>query len=290
MAIEKIQFNGHAIEISIQEIEVINSRRREKERFEQIVESIRRLGLLKPILVNDHYLEEKGKYELLCGEGRVLACKRLGHEKIMAEVINCHRNTGHIVSLVENMARKRYTTIELARLIYNLHLKGATIEELSRITNRSKSFIVQYVKLMKNGEERLIMAVEESRLPISIAARIAGAPDGEVQDLLLEAIEQKVMSGTDVNKVRKLIETRMTGKKKYRNKKRGTLSPGTNLSLNQLKKDFRLMIRKQEEYLIKSKQLEGTVSLLNGFIETLLKDEHFMEFVRGEGIKIPSLI
>jgi ParB family chromosome partitioning protein len=289
MTIEKILFNSHATEILIQDIEVINSRKRKKEKFEQIVESIRRLGLLKPILVNSNYLEDKGKYELLCGEGRVLACKRLGYNKIMAEVISCHRKTGHIVSLVENMARKKYTTIELARLIYNLHLKGANIEELSKITNRSKSFITQYLNLMKNGEERLIMAVEENKLPISIAAKIAGAPDGEVQDLLIEAIEQKVMNGNGVNKVRKLIEIRMADKKKYSDKNRGISAPKTLLSLNQLKKDFRNTIREQEEYLIKSKRLEGTVSLLRGFIETLLKDDRFMEFVMGEGIKTPNL-
>jgi ParB family chromosome partitioning protein len=291
MTIEKILLNGHATEILIQDIEVISSRKREKERFEQIVESIRRLGLLKPILVNSQYLEDKGKYELLCGEGRILASKRLGYEKIMAEVISCSRKTGLIVSLVENMARKGYTTIELARLIYNLHLKKASIEELGKITNRSKSFIIQYLKLMKTGEERLIMAVEDNRLPISIAARIARAPDGEVQDLLMEAVEQKVMSGNDVNKVRKLIEIRMAGKKKYSgDKDRGISAPGTHLSLNQLKKDFRNTIKKQEGYLIKCKRLESTVSLLQGFIETLLKDDRFMELVVGEGIKIPSFI
>jgi len=291
MAIENILFNGRVTEILIQDIEVVNSRKREKERFEQIVESIKRLGLLKPILVNSHYLEDKGKYELLCGEGRVLACKRLGYDKIMAEAISCSRKTGLIVSLVENMARKGYTTIELARLIYNLHLKGATIEELSKITNRSKSFIIQYMMLMKNGEERLIMAVEENRLPISIAARIAGAHDGEVQDLLMEAVEQKVMSGNDVNKVRKLIESRMAGKKKYSGDKNREISaPETHLSVNQLKKDFRNTIRKQEEYLKKCKRLESSVSLLHGFIETLLKDDRFTELVMGEGIKTPNFM
>jgi hypothetical protein len=106
MAIEKIRFTGNIMKIPIRDIEVINPRQRDKERFEEIVESIERLGLLKPILVNSCFLAEKGKYELLCGEGRLLSCQKLGHETILAEIINCSRKTGYVVSLVENMARK----------------------------------------------------------------------------------------------------------------------------------------------------------------------------------------
>ena len=289
MAIEKIFFTGNVTEISIQDIEVINPRERDKEKFEEVIDSIKRVGLLKPILVNSCYLEETGKYELLCGEGRILACKRLGHEKILAEVISCSRKTGYVVSLVENMARKRYTTIELARLIHDLHQKGATLQELSKITNRSVSFITYYLRLMKNGEERLIKAVEENRLPISVAARIAGSPNEKVQDILMEAVEQKLMSGNDVHKVRNLIEARMGGKKRLKggDKKKEDSEPGTALSLNELKKDFRTTIRKQEEYIQKCKRLENTVSLLQGFIETILKDEPFKQLIIAEGITIP---
>jgi len=288
MAIEKILFTGNVMEIPIQDIDVINPRQRDKDRFEEIVESIGRVGLLKPILVNSRYLEEKGKYELLCGEGRLLGCKKLGHEKILAEVISCYRKTGYVVSLVENMARKRYTTIELARLLYNLHQKGANVEKLSKITNRSTSFITQYLRLMKKGEERLIKAVEENRLPISIAARIATAPDEKVQDILMEAIEQKLMSGNDVHKVRKLIEARMAGKKrlKRKDKKKGNSKAEIAQSLNELKKDFRITIKKQEEYIHKCKRLENTVSLLQGFIEALLKDKSFKKLIISEGITI----
>ena len=37
----------------------------------------------------------------------------------------------------------------------------------------------------------MIQAVEEHRLPISIAARMVSAKEGEVQDLLIETLQQK---------------------------------------------------------------------------------------------------
>ena len=60
-------------EIPIDQVKVINSRNRDKEQFEMNVESIDSVGLLKPIRVNDKFVERTGMYELICGEGRLLA-------------------------------------------------------------------------------------------------------------------------------------------------------------------------------------------------------------------------
>lgn len=55
------------------------------------VESIDSVGLMKPIRVNDKFLETTGKYELICGEGRLLAHKQLGKKEVLAEVVTCTR-------------------------------------------------------------------------------------------------------------------------------------------------------------------------------------------------------
>jgi ParB family chromosome partitioning protein len=55
--------------IPVDKVKVINSRDREQEQFEMNVESIEQIGLLKPIRVNDKFLERSGYYELICGEG-----------------------------------------------------------------------------------------------------------------------------------------------------------------------------------------------------------------------------
>ena len=57
----------------IDKVKVINSRNRDQEQFDMNVESIGGVGLMKPIRVNDKFLESTGKYELICGEGRLLA-------------------------------------------------------------------------------------------------------------------------------------------------------------------------------------------------------------------------
>src|SRR5258708_6027229 len=77
--------------VSISQITVINSRDREEGQFGENVRSIDAVGLLKPVQLNDKYLERTGKYELVCGEGRLLAYTRLGKTVIEAELVTKDR-------------------------------------------------------------------------------------------------------------------------------------------------------------------------------------------------------
>lgn len=67
--------------IPLDRIRIINPRYRERRRFEKIIDSIRNLGLKKPIQVS---LRQGGpddgqpSYDLVCGQGRVEAFQALG--------------------------------------------------------------------------------------------------------------------------------------------------------------------------------------------------------------------
>jgi len=74
--------------IPLDKIVVLNSRTRDAQQFEEIVRSIAAVGLLQPIKVNRRNLAKTQCYELICGEGRCLACKKLGHAAIYAEVVD----------------------------------------------------------------------------------------------------------------------------------------------------------------------------------------------------------
>ena len=72
--------------IPIDQIKVINSRTRDEAQFTLNVQSIDAIGQIKDIRVNDKFLAKDGVYELICGEGRLIAQKRLG---------NLHTNAAH---------------------------------------------------------------------------------------------------------------------------------------------------------------------------------------------------
>ena len=101
--------------IPLDKIVVLNPRARDAQQFEEIVRSIAAVGMLQPIKVNRRNLAKTQCYELICGEGRCLACRKLGHSTICAEVVDCDEERAYIESLVENMARIAPGTMAYAR-------------------------------------------------------------------------------------------------------------------------------------------------------------------------------
>ncbi len=73
--------------IAPEKIKVINPRIRNEEQFQLNVQSIDNNGMLMPIRVNDKFLEKTGFYELVCGEGRLIAHQRLEKTEIEVEVV-----------------------------------------------------------------------------------------------------------------------------------------------------------------------------------------------------------
>ncbi len=96
--------NRRYINILIDRIKVINPRNRDEEQFKMNVQSIENNGMLMPIRVNDKFLEKTGFYELICGEGRLIAHQRLEKTEIEVEVVTCTRKEAYLQSLIENLA------------------------------------------------------------------------------------------------------------------------------------------------------------------------------------------
>ena len=59
--------------------------------------------------------------------------------------------------------------------------------------------------LLETGEERLFAAVERGVMPANIAMEIARAPDHDVQQALIEAHENKLLPGTQILAIRRII-------------------------------------------------------------------------------------
>lgn len=128
-------------EVPIDQIKVINSRDRDLTQFKMNVTSISELGLMKPIRVNDKFRDKTGFYELICGEGRLLAHKELGRSHILAEVVTCTRKDSYLQSLVENIARTKPGTMDFARRSDNCTMKdGALKKSVGSPVNRLSTF------------------------------------------------------------------------------------------------------------------------------------------------------
>ena len=168
-------------QIPINDIRVANPRSRNKVVFQGIVANIQALGLKKPITVCRRPPGEPPRYDLVCGQGRLEAFRALGEQTIPAIVIEATPETRFLMSLVENIARRQPSNLELLREISNLKNRGYSTDEIARKLDYHSTYVRDIAHLLSKGEEQLIEYVAAGRMPLSVAVRIDSGTDAEVQ-------------------------------------------------------------------------------------------------------------
>jgi ParB family chromosome partitioning protein len=237
------------------------------------------VGLLKPILVNDKFLSTSGLYELVCGEGRLIAHGRLGADEITAEVITCSRKEAYLLSLIENLARSRPRTIEFARALKQMHDQDWSYKEIAKVACRTEEYIRQYIALANNGEERLIRGVEQGLFPISFAVQVAQTDHSNIQNVLMDAFDQGIVNCQNFARARSIINARLD----KRNRKGKSSNPAS-YTVKALVSDITSTTKVKDSYVQQAKKKENRLLLLLDCIETLCKDKALLDLLRQEAL------
>ena len=112
--------------IPVHRVRVLNPRSRSKKTFAEIVDNIAALGLKRPITVTIGGADDDGpRYDLVCGQGRLEAYQVLDEPMIPAIVIDASEADCYLMSLVENLARRHRSSIDLINAIISLKERGA---------------------------------------------------------------------------------------------------------------------------------------------------------------------
>jgi ParB family chromosome partitioning protein len=265
--------------IPIDEIRVINSRTRDEGQFALNVQSIEANGQLKDIRVNDKFVDKEGFYELICGEGRLIAHKRLGRTHIRAEVVTCTRKQAYLESLVENLARSRPGTMEFARELKNLHDEGWAFPDMAKVACRSEEYVRQYVRLVENGEERLIQGVEQNVFPISFAILVAQTDDSSIQNVLMDAFDQGIVNSQNFARARRIIAARTDQRKR-----KGSCKGTPVYTVASLTNDIVATTEAKDSFVREAQDKEGRLFMLLDCLNTLWQDEGLLELLRDEGL------
>lgn len=266
--------------IPIESIHVVNPRGRGEKKFQQIVSNIGKLGLKKPITVsrrdgrNGHT-----QYDLVCGQGRLEAFRSLGQEKVPALVVNVDRERLLLMSLAENLARKRYTAIELAKEIGAMKERGYDFAEIARKTDLKVEYVRGIVRLLNKGETHLLAAVESGHIPITIAITIASSDDAAIQRALAEAYENESLRGRALLKARKLIEQR---RRRERTAHGSVVDREKSISAQKVLKTFHQEMNKHRVLVGKAKVAETKLLFIVSAMKSLLRDDHFVTLLRAE--------
>ncbi len=269
--------------IPVKEIDILNPRSRNKYIFDSIVSNISNLGLKKPITVARKTEPLDGKtYDLVCGQGRLEAFIALGQAEIPAIVRDASREDCFLMSLVENLARRQPRPLELLREISNLKGRGYTTAEIAKKIDVAKSYVAGISHLLKNGEDRLLLAVEKGRIPLSVAIQIASADEDAIQKALCDAYEDKTLRGRKLLTVRRIIELRKTnGKANSPILRRRNERP---LTAEAMVRVYRQEADRQKLLVKKAQVTEHRLLFIVSALKNLFRDENFLTLLRAEAL------
>ncbi len=269
--------------IPLEHITVLNPRERGTRKFAQIINNIEKLGLKKPITVTPKE-QTRGhqEYYLVCGQGRYEAYKILAESEIPALIVDVTKEELLLMSLVENLARRQHSTLELVRDISDMRDRNYTFAQIADKTALEVSYVRGIVKLLKKGEERLLQAVEKGQIPISIAVIIASSNDHQIQKALTEAYEKNTLRGNRLLMARKLVEKRRTNGKGLqptpRKKKEDEVSSQNLLRVYQEE------TAKQKLLIHKSRLCETQLLFIVSALRQLFQDEQMTTILRAEDL------
>jgi len=268
--------------VPIDAINVLNPRTRNKRVFSELVTSIAHLGLKKPITVSKH--KDGEGFDLVCGQGRLEAFIALGQVEIPAVVVDVSKEDCFIMSLVENLARRQHTSLELIREIGALKSRGYSHAQVAAKLDFSKEYVYAVCYLLEHGEERLLVAIEKGQMPHSIAMEIARAKDADVQTALTEAYESGSIPGNQILTIRRIIEQRnLIGRNIH---SIGTPNqPGSRrVTAGALIRSYRKETERQKLVVKKAALAQSRLLFIVNALRHLFTDENFATLLRVEAI------
>ena len=277
---------GAIVHISIEDIHILNPRVRNQIIFEEIRQNIRSIGLKRPITVTPRKDAKNGKkYDLVCGQGRLEAFIAVGETEIPAVVREVSEEDAHIMSLVENIARRNSNALELLQSIKYLKSQGYGDDAIAAKTNLGKDYIRGIIRLLEQGEEYLVNAVEKGRIPLYQALNIASEDDAAVQRALADAYESGALTGKKLVAAQKIISRR----KHYGKWLSTPQRDNAKVSAEDLIAAYENGAKEKKRLLAQSNYIKDVLDYTSIALRQLLKDVHFTNQLKAVGMnEIPQ--
>jgi ParB family chromosome partitioning protein len=275
---------NHVKTIPIDQIRLLNPRARNQRNFQEIVQSIAKVGLKRPITVSPRKSEtDSANYDLVCGQGRIEAFIQLGQTEIPAIVIDAEESDCLVMSLVENCARRQHRAIDLLQDINTLRGRGYNDHEIAAKIGVTSDYIRMIGTLLANGEERLVSAVEAGILPLNMAIEIAKSSDEDVQQALTQAYTEKKLRGRKLVAVRRIIEQRRRSGKQIHESRFGRRDGAKRtLTSESIIRVYRQEADKQKLLVKRAEVTQSRLLFIVEAIRELRDDENFSNLLKAE--------
>ena len=276
--------------IPIERIDVLNPRERNQNKFKEMVTNISKVGLKKPITVSLKPNTDPPRYYLACGQGRLEAYIALEQQEIPAVVVEATEEECMIISLVENVARRTHRPMELLKAVQDLQKRGYSSQAIGQKIGMSEKSVNGILTLMEKGEEGLIRAVLQDRIPITVAALIASVGEKEGQEALQAAYESEGLRGKKLQQAKKIVEQRFLLGPKL-TLPRGNKQSKEKMTGKSLASFIQQEADRRRSLIRRSERVRNSILFITSATNKLRADPNFINLLRAVGlVEMPELL
>ena len=172
----------------------------------ELSESIKKNGLLQPILVR----EVEDGYQIIAGERRWQACKKLGLEKVAVNVTEADDSKSLILAMIENIQRADLNPMEEAYGYRMLMERGKlTQAKLAEVVSKGRSTIANSLRLLDlpDSAQQLLL---DGKITAGHARAILSIPTPEGQALLTKKLAEEDITVREAENLARLYAGRKT--------------------------------------------------------------------------------
>ena len=222
----------------------------DKEKLDELVESIRQKGVIQPILVH----KEGRRYIIIAGERRWRAAGLAGLKKIPAVVKEINTEKERLeLAIIENIQREDLNSVELAKAYKSLiDTYGYTQEKLATQMGKSRSSIANTMRLL-NLPDEVLDAIKSEKITEGHARTLITLDSvDEILSILKEIIKKKL----SVRETEKLINSI---KNKDKDQQKKNKEDDKNIFIEKIQNELEGLFKTKVN--IKHKKKGGTIEI-----------------------------
>jgi ParB family chromosome partitioning protein len=179
--------------------------------LEELAESIRKSGILQPIIVKKI---EENKYQIIAGERRWRASRIAGKEIIPAIIQNNSDQENVAISLIENIQREELNPIELAQGLHRLHTEHAlSHENIASMIGKNRVTVTNLLRLLTLSSHVKDLLLNK-KLEMGHAKVLVSLPPEKQLELANKTLERN-LTVRDLEKLVKNCRVQNESKQEY---------------------------------------------------------------------------
>ena len=169
--------------------------------LDELAASIAKDGLLQPLVVR----KDGKKYQIVAGERRWQACKKLKMKTVPVTIIEADEAKTLELALIENLQRTNLNPIEEARGYKALiSATGMKQDEVAQAVSKSRAAVTNALRLLDLPEE-VQELLYDGKLTAGHARAILAVPDEEKRISLANRVVEKKLSVRDTEGAARLM-------------------------------------------------------------------------------------